>query len=528
MNGNMAYIGRPFVPVWDSKAQKVTRYELDKFSPLLIDFSRKQHTFIVAKSGGGKSYLAGVYAEELVRVMENYAVVMLDPMGIFSTLNLSNNNTQELDGWNAQIPGDVVPGPVGRCTIWVPSGDADKFIPGTFDKKFALKAPELSYGTLCYAFDLDPLEPQVNLYRKSQAALSKTNSHYTLGNLIAFVKDQGNGPEMGFQKQTVEALTTKLDALHELGIIASDAPEFSDMVREREVAVFDLSLSSTYTAKILVNFFAEKLLLLRKRITRMVTEAKVRETQIDKPSWYIPPVQFVLDEAHNYLPGNPVLKKCIKEGRNCALMLTAISQSPDLTRDVYANITHLFIGPLVYDDDIQAVRAMLPIDKDLKTFRKDVRSLSSGSFLYYNIDEKIEKCIRVRPRKTLHPASTDLQDERKYFKRNGCSPEPIIFGEDCPKLHDNSFTLITHHGEGYELDQVYAVMLEGGQLGKARVVNKFMKILALIPDDFLLQDTGAKTRAAAIAKLNDHSRTPIREDEELAIMRLKWEEHHEV
>jgi hypothetical protein len=166
-----------------------------------------------------------------------------------------------------------------------------------------------------------------------------------------------------------------------------------------------------------INFLAEKLLALRRQITRMVLRAKTSEILIDKPTWYIPPVQIVLDEAHNYLQRNPVLRKVIKEGRNCALMMTAISQSPDLTRDVYANITHIFCGPLVYEDDIMAVRAMLPIDLSPKEFKQKVHNLVTGTFLYYNVDAKTEQLIKVRPRRTLHPASTDLKDERKYFKK---------------------------------------------------------------------------------------------------------------
>lgn len=418
-----AFIGRTFTPIKDHRTKKIT-YQLDPKERVEIDFTRKQHTFIIAKSGGGKSYLAGVYAEELVRVMENYAVVILDPMGIFSTLNMPNSNYTELEAWNTQVPGDIRASPVNRCKIWVPAGDADQFLPGTYDRKFAMRAHEFSHGTLCYAFDLDPLEPQVNLYRKSQHGLvSHGERTYSLGRLVTYIRE--NGHEMGFQTQTVEALVTKLDALAELGIIAEDGPAIHEIIRDQEVAVFDLSLSSTYTAKILVNFFAERLLLLRRQITRMVTEAKVRETQIGKPEWYIPPVQFVLDEAHNFIPRSPILKKCVKEGRNCGFMMTAISQSPDLTRDVYTNISHIFVGPLVYDEDIAAVKSMLPISQSPKEFKSRVHALTTGTFLYYNIDEKTETLLRVRPRSTLHPASTELRDERKYFKSTSGTSEPL-------------------------------------------------------------------------------------------------------
>jgi hypothetical protein len=423
MPGQLAFIGRPFVPAYDHK-NHVLRCQLDKLNPLLIDYTQKQHTIIFAKSGGGKSYVAGVIAEELALVMDNYCTLLVDPMGIFSTLKMPNTNSVETTPWVEQCPADekiTFPQAVAGCTIWIPAGDARQFLPGTFDRTLSLKAREFSQGTLCFAFDLEVLEPQAILYRKCQVKLLKERGDYVLGQLIACIHEHGH--EMGFQSQTVESLCTKLGALEDLGIIRDDAPEVHEIIRERAVAVLDLSQSSTYTARIVINFLAEKLLALRRQITRMVLRAKTSEILIDKPTWYIPPVQIVLDEAHNYLQRNPVLRKVIKEGRNCALMMTAISQSPDLTRDVYANITHIFCGPLVYEDDIMAVRAMLPIDLSPKEFKQKVHNLVTGTFLYYNVDAKTEQLIKVRPRRTLHPASTDLKDERKYFKKSSPAME---------------------------------------------------------------------------------------------------------
>lgn len=498
---DLAYIGRPFTPVWDSKHHRISKIVLDKENPLYIDFTRKQHTFIVAKSGGGKSYLAGVYAEELVRVMQNYSVVLIDPMGIFSTLNLPNTNQQEFDAWNEQLPNDVRPAAVGKATIWVPAGDAGRFIEGTFDHVFSLPASELTYGTLCYTFDLEALEPQINLYRKSQAALIKDKRAYTLSDLIVYIRE--NASEMQFAQQTIDALVTKLDALAELGIITDNAPGIEDIVREQQVAVFDLSQSSTYTARIIVNFLAEKILALRRQITRMVLRARLTETQIEKPSWYVPPVQFVVDEAHNFFPKSEVLRKAIKEGRNCGFMVTAISQSPDLTHDVYANITHLWIGPLVYEDDIERARAMVPNAKKLSDFKGNVHVLTSGSFLYYNIDEKTEKFVRVRPRRTLHPASTELSDERRYFKRveSGATLKPLLLHSDVPVDGAAHSTALLLGNVEYHEAQVFTVAHGSRELGTARVVFAHRKTIPQLPGDFLVHVTGEHTKNAAITSL---------------------------
>lgn len=517
---NLAYLGRPFVPVYNSQKQ-IEKLRLDKSCPLLLDYSKKQHTFVVAKSGAGKSYLAGVIAEELVRVMENYAVVLIDPMGIFSTLTIPNENAGELDSWNEQVPGDVTPGAVGRCTTWVPAGDQDKFLPGTFDRTFSLRAAEFSYGTLCYAFDLDFLEPQVNLYRKAQACLLQKNPSYTLRDLVDHVRD--DGPDMHFHAGTIEALITKLDALSELGIITNDAPEFHEMIQDRAVAVFDCSQSSTYASRILVNFLAEKLLSLRRQITRMVLRAKVQEQKIDKPRWYVPPVQMLIDEAHNFLQKSNVLKKVIKEGRNCGVAITAISQSPDLTRDVYANITHVFVGSLVYDDDIASVRAMLPIEQPPKEFKKSVHRLQKGWFLYYNVDEKTEQLIMVRPRRTMHPASTQLEDERQYFnmERGSNGHYMLKFAKPYTKLKLPVFSTIRVGSKPVSEGDMVHVVHPDGSTHPAKVVLKHEQPLDALPDEFLMADTDAPNRGEAIKQLQQYY-PHLRPDQKVMVLRVAY------
>lgn len=401
------------------------RYDADRNKtdtlghPLVMDFSRKEHTYIIAKSGSGKSYAAGVLSEEMVPPDANYAAVIIDPLGIFGTLGLPNDG-DEVDAWNKEVGRtEIVPAGLENYKVWIPAGDQDAFEPEMYHQTFALGPSQITYGTLCYAFDLDPLEPQINLYRKAQRMMYKRDPEYSFGDLYMVIREEGR--DLGFQTQTIDALTSKMDALAELNIVARRGwgVDLHDMIRPGQVIVFDLSMSSSYTAKIVLNFFTEKLLTLRKLITKRLCHAKRAGEKVTIP-YYIPPVQLIIDEAHNYFPRNPTLKRFVKEGRNVGCMLTAISQSPDLTRDVYANIVHLFVGQLVFEDDINRVRAMLPVAKSPREFQREVKSLDVGNFLYYNIDTKTERKVRIRPRRTLHPAKTEIEDERKYLT----NPDP--------------------------------------------------------------------------------------------------------
>ncbi|WP_457558237.1 ATP-binding protein [Candidatus Harpocratesius sp.] len=431
-------IGAEFQEIY-SGTQKTYRFIPHK--PLLIDFSKKEHYLIIAKSGSGKSYVAGVLAEELIRAMQNYSILIVDPMGIFSTLRIRGETTP-IHLWNQTMPlNQIKPEIMKNVEIWIPEGDRDSFESEMYDHTFSLQANQLSAEIFAHVFGLDGVEPQTSLFRKAAAQAKKEyNNEFDLQNLTSIV--QRDFEDWHYKSQTVEALNCKLDIMQELNLITKDGIQVSDLIQAKKVSVLDVSMSDTYTAKTIVNFLAERLLKIRKRMNRKVTQAKIDGKLIEKPYDYIPPVMLMIDEAHNFLPGNRILKKYIKEGRNCGCMLTAISQSPDLDRYTYANIVHLFIGQLTYKDDLDGVQKMLPVEKKPGIFRKEIKSLDIGNFYYYNMAEKTERRIRVRPRKTFHPASTEIEDERKYFLKdmkieqsllNIIKRKKIMFVHDIPQ-----------------------------------------------------------------------------------------------
>lgn len=407
MNGNKIFIGRKMMPGCFKSKTKEWVYNLGE--KLLLDFNKKHHTMIIAKSGSGKSYLAGILAEELIEKLENYCVIIIDPMGIFSTLS-EKNDGPELEKWNEHFASpEVIAQGMKNYEVWIPKGDENKFDKDMYDHSFSIQAFELTHDILCDAFEMDLLDPQVNLYRKAKKLSQKENPNYELSDLIEYTRMHGQD-DLCFRSQTVDALISKLSALEELGIISNEGINICSMIKKGRVIVFDLSLSSNHTAKVIINFFAERLLSLRKLCKKKVNRGK--KISINE---YVPPTNMLIDEAHNFLPGSHILKKYIKEGRNVGCMLSAISQSFDLTKDVYANITNLFVGQLIFNDDIEKIRSMLPIEVKPQIYRALVKSLDVGVFLYYDINKQDEQKIMVRPRKTLHPAPTELVNEEKFI-----------------------------------------------------------------------------------------------------------------
>jgi DNA helicase HerA-like ATPase len=404
---NEAYIGREYKPTYENGV--IVKFELDK--PVFVDFSNKFHTFIISKTGGGKSYLAGVVAEEFIKNIENYGVVICDVVGAFVTLN-QENDSEEINNWNTSIKRKDITPKSFDVTIWAPASDVSEFPSNDmYDKVFSLRACDLTAGTLCNAFDLDPLEQPINLFRKAQASVSKENKDYTLTDLKNYMIE--NGESLHFKEQTVDAIVSKIEALEQLKLFGSNGVKISEIIQEGHVAILDLSLSSKQTAKLIITFLAERIFTLRQKIARLITHAqKVKKRMLCDE--YIPPTNLILDEAHKFMTKNETLKEYLKEGRNHGCILTAISQSPDLTKDLYANITHLFIGQMQFDDDIEKVKAMVPTK--LTELRDNLMGLTTGCFYYYNLSTHVSKRLKVRPRQSLHPTETKTRNEKKYIK----------------------------------------------------------------------------------------------------------------
>ena len=68
---------------------------LDPEEDVYIDAGKSRAVLICGKRGSGKSYTMGVLVEELHRAAD-VIVLIVDPMGIFHTMSLPNNEQESL------------------------------------------------------------------------------------------------------------------------------------------------------------------------------------------------------------------------------------------------------------------------------------------------------------------------------------------------------------------------------------------------------------------------------------------------
>jgi hypothetical protein len=364
-----------------------------------------------------------VMIEELINAENNpFATIVIDPLGNFATMKIPNRSG-EIETWNKAVKKQKEVEPKGmdpkKLKILIPQESVTKFDKLMYDSIFSISPMNLTDDLLGYAFDFDPLDAQASLYHKVRYRLIKESKESKVKFSLDDIINEVSLAE--YHPQTKDSLIRKLESLRGLGLVTNEAPEIYDLVKSNECLIFNLSQSSTYTNRIIVNFFAKQLMEYRSLITSKINLAKIKLELEEKNwrqynDWYIPPVKLIIDEAHEFLPNNPTLATYIKKGRNLGCTIGFISQSADLNKSAYANLSHLFIGPMRFDEDINTLRALTATERSPDNFKKLVKQQKNGCFVYYNLNElDSEKVIKVRPRMSLHPAGNKPENERKYI-----------------------------------------------------------------------------------------------------------------
>ncbi|WP_371802692.1 hypothetical protein [Candidatus Lokiarchaeum ossiferum] len=100
---------------------------------------------------------------------------------------------------------------------------------------------------------------------------------------------------------------------------------------------------------------------------------------------------------------------------------------------------------------------------------------------------------------------------------------PITLKYWYEKLSMPVFSEIRRHDKNYQVNQIrYMVLKDFGQIGCVRITMVQKRALYQLPSNFLILDTGAISREHAIKILNSFYREPIRNEEKMTVLSVKW------
>ncbi|MBI1973442.1 DUF853 family protein [Candidatus Micrarchaeota archaeon] len=387
---------------------------LDSISPHVV--------FICGSRGTGKSFSAGVIAEELVLRNPNVACIVVDPVGIFWSLRYPNKEDAELrklEEWGLDPSG------IEKTSVFIPEGQRTRVPKETFDRTFSLRASELTVDDWCLTFGIDRFSPIGLLLDKVVEKTRERRKNYGLEDMLYTIeKDKDfSSRERGFKQDTRRALASRLDAARSWGVLSRDGTPLAEVCKPGFVSVMDISFLEENVASLVIGMLARKILAARKLVTRKeaagsAEEEKDVEEVLDVD---IPPTWLIIDEAHTLIPSGgrktaatDALIEYVKQGRRPGCSLVFATQQPSaIDSRVMSQLDLILCHKLVFDEDLHAVMKRMPtlVPPEYEKSRF-LKTLPIGIALVGDRSESTSRafCLEVRPRYSQHEGREAVMD----------------------------------------------------------------------------------------------------------------------
>lgn len=396
--------------------------------PVVVDARAitSTHLAIIASTGAGKSYLAGVLVEELMAPHNRAAVLIIDPHAEYDTLAemQAAPELRAADGYRPEVhiirPGDVKVR-VSSLTL----ADLRYLLPNLSEKMHyrlgqAYRAVQRQFGQKWTRGQF-----KVALRAGSGRPVTDPRADEELDDAAV----EGEQDE----DSTVGALIWRVNQLFEQSHIFHDYESLplADLFRPGRCTVLQLNEVDAREQQVVVATLLRRLLQ-----ARMDTE-KGKAAAGDES--YLPYPAFVLiEEAHNFAPASAdvitsqILKTILSEGRKFGVAVGLISQRPGrLDADVLSQCMTQFILRIVNPaDQARVAESVESVGRDLLA---ELPALSKGQAIIAGAAVNTPLLCRVRRRITPHGAD-DPDAPRRW-------QEWFATGQDSGRERDLSFLL---------------------------------------------------------------------------------------
>jgi uncharacterized protein len=364
--------------------------------PIAIDLRAvtSTHLAIIASTGAGKSYLAGVLVEELMHPRNRAATLIIDPHGEYNTLTQMQRRSAfaATDGYRPKVE-IIRPDDVKVCTSTLTLGDLRYLLPDLSERM---------HYVLGKAFGL---------------VRQKHGDKWTLAQLQDAIREaeneidgkapsegEGNASRKRDASGTAGALIWRLNSVLDRSRIFSDFESLAlnQLFKPGQCTVLQLNEVDQREQQVVVATLLRRLL--RARID---TEKHFVDESSDM---YLPYPAFVLiEEAHNFAPASGdlvssrILRTILSEGRKFGVAVGLISQRPGkLDADVLSQCMTQFILRIVNPiDQNRVAESVETVGRDLL---KELPALSKGQAIIAGAAVNTPVLCRVRKCLTEHGA----------------------------------------------------------------------------------------------------------------------------
>ena len=377
---------------------------------VFIDLLRPHVILICGKRGTGKSYVAGVIAEEIASLPEefrnNLAVVIIDTMGIFWSLKKPNEQQKDLlREWKLEPKG------FKNVKVFVPFKQVEEFkkagIP--IDGGISIAPYEFSPEEWSLAFNLKRTEPLAIALEKNLNELAEQKEEFTIEDLIIKIRDDEET-----SKEVRNALENMLSVANQWGVFGTQGVNIDEIVSPGTISVVDVSrlgATEAWSVRNLIVAILTRKIYQARVIARKEEElAKLEGREIKKS---FPMVWLVIDEAHNFCGTEesvslvPLLT-IAKQGREPGVSLVVITQMPNkIHQDILSQCDLVISHRLTSKADIEALHAVMQtyMQEELWKYINLIPRWVGAAII---LDDNLEKIflVQIRPRLSWHAGGT--------------------------------------------------------------------------------------------------------------------------
>ncbi|VUT27975.1 MAG: AAA-like domain protein [Candidatus Syntrophoarchaeum sp. GoM_oil] len=343
---------------------------------VMLDPNRfvQKHCSILAKTGSGKSYTAGVIVEELLD--KGVPLVIIDPHGEYASLKSENESEGDLKQMGRY--GITAEAYLDQVMVYTPANLA---IAPHADAVFRLDGVNLDARRLSLMVPA-LTDTQLGLLYQSIKTLKERMDFYRIDDIIN---------ELGeIKSNTKWAIIHALELFKETGILSDSPTLLDELVKPRKASIIDMKGVDPKLQEILVSQLASQLFDARK-IGR------------------IPPLMLVIEEAHNFCPekgigkatSSDILRTIASEGRKFGLGLLVISQRPArVDKNILSQCNTQIILKVTNPNDLKALsKGLEGMSSDLE---EEIKRIPAGMALIVSNDIEKPVLVDVRVRKTRH------------------------------------------------------------------------------------------------------------------------------
>jgi DNA helicase HerA-like ATPase len=336
--------------------------------PVYLDINDllQRHACILAKTGGGKSYMSGDIIEELMK--HNVTCMIIDPHGEYSAMRDVGKKGDARFGVATRGYLDHI----NEFTVSKNTGGLS--MPLRFTLR-TLEAREILELTRT-----NDIRSHLPSLRKAIDALRERQDAYSVRELIDVLsRDEDNKNPM---------LITELEYLDEIGIFATRGNRVDELIEEGRTTIINLKGVPPDIQELIV----------RRLGTLMFEMRKTGD---------VPPMMMIIEEAHNYCPqqGTAISSRALatiaSEGRKFGLGLMVISQRPaKIDKNVLSQCGTQIILKVTNPNDVKAIASS--VEGLTAGMTEDIQTMPIGIAMVVGAGIEAPLLVDVRPRESRH------------------------------------------------------------------------------------------------------------------------------